>query len=96
MSVASALPLASIHLSAWEGNSRKSAYGVVHITPPRSPKARSSTEPHLMIDSYILWCWIVLPDRECFTATVALNRITHVSCEALHPPEADARISAVR
>ena len=49
-----------------------------------------------MSDSYILWCWIDLPDRECFTATVALNRITHVSCEALHPPEADARISAVR
>ena len=27
---------------------------------------------------------------------VALNRITHLSCEALHPPESDARISTVR
>ena len=27
---------------------------------------------------------------------VALNRNTHLSCEALHPPKADARISTVR
>ena len=49
-----------------------------------------------MIHSYILWCWIAMQDRECSAATVVLDRITHVSCEALHPPEADARISAVR
>src|SRR3712207_4370279 len=39
-----------------------------------------------MIDSYILWCWIDIRDRECFTATVALDRTTHVSCVALHSP----------
>jgi hypothetical protein len=34
--------------------------------------------------------------RECFAATLALDRFTHVSCEALQSPEADARISTVR
>jgi hypothetical protein len=61
--------LALIHPSAWKVDSRISAYSVVHITPPQSPKARSSTQPHLMIDSYILWCWIDIRDRECFSAT---------------------------
>jgi hypothetical protein len=32
----------TIHRSAWQGNSRKSAYSIVHIMPPQSPKARSS------------------------------------------------------
>jgi hypothetical protein len=58
----------------------------VHITPPQSPKARSSTQPHSMIDSYILLSWIDIRDRECFTATAALDRTTHVSCVALHSP----------
>src|SRR5215211_2517435 len=64
---------ALIHLSAWKGNSRKSAYSVVHMTPPQSPKARSSRQPHSMIVSYILWCWIDIRDRECFTAAVDLD-----------------------
>ena len=38
------------------------------------------------IHSYMLWCWIDIRDRECFTATVASDQITHISCEALHPP----------
>jgi hypothetical protein len=44
----------------------------------------------------MLWCWIDIQDHERFTAMVALKRITHLSCEALHSPEADARISTVR
>jgi hypothetical protein len=75
-----------IHPSAWKVNSAKSAYSVVHIMAPQSPKARSSTQPHLIIDSYMLWCWIDIQYHEHFTDTVALDRITHVSCEALHPP----------
>jgi hypothetical protein len=50
----------------------------------QSPKARSSTQPHSMIDSYILWCWTDIRDRECFTTTAALVRITHVCYAALH------------
>src|SRR5215207_1092690 len=75
-----------IHPNAWKVNSRKSAYSIVHIMPPQSPKTRPLMQPHLMIDSYMLWCWIDTRYRECFTATVALDRITHVSCVALHPP----------
>jgi len=78
--MASALP--SIHLSAGKEYSRKSAYSVVHMTLPQSPKTRSSTQPHLMIGSYILWCWIDIRDRECFTAAKDLDRTTHGSCVA--------------
>ena len=87
--MATALLLALIHSSSRNMDSWKSAYSVVHITQPQSPKARSSTQPHLVIDSYILWCWIDIRDRECFTATVALDRITDVSCGALHPLVSD-------
>src|ERR687894_2357178 len=67
-------------------NSRKSAYSVVHRTPPQSPKPRSLTHPHSVTDSYMLWCWIDIHDRECSTATLELDRTTHVSCVALHAP----------
>src|ERR671916_743864 len=67
-------------------NSRKSAYSIVHRAPPQSPKARSLAHPHSVTDSYMLWCWIGIRDRECSTATLELDRTTHVSCVALHTP----------
>jgi hypothetical protein len=71
-------------LEVW--NSRKSAYSIVHITPPQSRKARSLTHPRPVRNPYTLWCWIDIRDRECSTATVDLDRTTHVSCVALHTP----------
>jgi hypothetical protein len=37
-----------------------------------------------------------IKDRECFTTTVALDRITHVSCEDLHPPVSGVATSKPR
>jgi hypothetical protein len=72
--------------SLWKVNSRKSAHSIVLRTPPQNRKARSLAHPHSIPDPYMLWCWIDIPDRECSTAAVALDRTTHGSCVALHSP----------
>jgi hypothetical protein len=65
---------------------RKSAYSIVHRTPPQSRQARSLMHPRLMTDSYMLWCRIDMRDHECSTATVDLNQTTRVYCVALRSP----------
>src|SRR5215208_5474334 len=83
---APALLLGFIHRSAWKWNPRKSAYSIVRSTTPQNRRARSLAHPHSMTDSYMLWCWIDIGDRECSTATVDWARTTHGSCVALHSP----------
>jgi hypothetical protein len=67
-------------------NSRKSAYSIVRRTPPQNRKARSLAHPLSMTDSYRLWSWIDIRDREYSPAAVELDQTTHVSCVALHSP----------
>jgi hypothetical protein len=67
---APALLLGFIHRSAWKWNPRKSAYSIVRSTTPQNRRARSLAHPHSMTDSYMLWCWIDIRDRECSSATV--------------------------
>src|SRR5919112_65591 len=68
--------------SAWKVNSRKSAYSIVHGTPPQNRKGRSLAHQHSMRGSRILLCWIDIRDHECHTGTVVSDRITHVFCLA--------------
>jgi hypothetical protein len=75
-----------VHATAGKGNSRNSAYCIVHRTPPQNRKARSLAHPNSITDPYMLWCWIDIRDRECSTAAVDLDRTTHGSCVALHSP----------
>jgi hypothetical protein len=57
---------------------------MLRITSSQSRKARSLAHPRPVWDSYTLWCWIDMRDRECSTTTVDWDRGTPVSCLALH------------
>jgi hypothetical protein len=78
--------LTLIHSTSGKRSSRKAAYSIVHRTPPQNRKARSLAHPHSMTDSYMLWGWIYIRDRECFTATADWDRTTHETSVALHSP----------
>jgi hypothetical protein len=85
-----------VHATAGKGNSRNSAYCIVHRTPPQNRKARSLAHPNSITDPYMLWCWIDILDRECSTAAVDLDRTTHGSCVALHSPLSGVAIPGPR
>ena len=58
-----------IHRSAWKGNSRQLISKILNRAPSQSHKGLAPRRIHELRDSYIMWCWIDMRDREYSTAT---------------------------
>jgi hypothetical protein len=60
----SALLLASIHPSAWKGNSRKSISRILHSPGAVTPETHDGADPTNSSQDYMLWCCIEMQSGE--------------------------------